>query len=55
MATVENHLIEQLPRNDRRRLLAVCEPVHLIVSEVLCEPGCPTVMSIFRPMVSFRW
>lgn len=42
MASVENHLIEQLPRNDRKHLLAACEPVHLGLSEVLCELGCPT-------------
>ena len=39
MAAVENHLIELLPRQDRRRLLAVCEPVELVFAEVLCEPG----------------
>ena len=39
MAAVENHLIELLPRTDRRRLLALCEPVELQLAEVLCEPG----------------
>jgi len=34
----ENHLIELLPRTDRARLLAICEPVQLVLSEVLCEP-----------------
>lgn len=42
MATVENHLIELLPRKDRLRLLAICEPVELVLAEVLCEPGKPT-------------
>jgi CRP-like cAMP-binding protein len=42
LATVENHLIERLPRKDRLRLLAICEPVQLLLSEVLCEPGEPT-------------
>lgn len=42
MATVENHLIELLPRKDRLRLLAICEPVNLQLAEVLCEPGKPT-------------
>ena len=42
MATVENHLIERLPRKDRLRLLAICEPVQLTLAEVLCEPGKPT-------------
>jgi CRP-like cAMP-binding protein len=42
MVIVENHLIELLPRQDRRRLLAVCERVELVLSEVLCEPAEPT-------------
>jgi len=35
----ENHLIAQLPRKERQRLLAVCEPVQLVLGEVLCEAG----------------
>lgn len=35
-------MIELLPRADRARLLSVCEPAHLVLSEVLCEPGRPT-------------
>ena len=42
-----NHLIERLPRADRKRLLAVCEPVELVLSEVLCEPGTPTRHAYF--------
>lgn len=42
MATPQNHLIEQLPRKDRERLRARCEPVQLVLAEVLCEPGTPT-------------
>lgn len=42
MATVENHLIELLPRRERARLLAVCEPFELVLAEVLCEPGQAT-------------
>ena len=38
----DNHLIELLPRTDRARLLAVCEPTQLLLSEVLCEPDRPT-------------
>ena len=38
----ENHLIELLPRADRARLLAVCEPIQLALSEILCEAGKPT-------------
>ena len=42
MAVVQNHLIEMLPRKDRLSLLAICEPVQLVLSEVLYEPGKPT-------------
>jgi len=42
MNILENHLIELLPVADRNRLLALCEPVELLLSEVLCEPGKPT-------------
>lgn len=42
MATIQNHLIELLPRKDRLSLLAVCEPVPLVLAEVLCEAGEPT-------------
>lgn len=42
MALAENHLIESLPRADRLRLRAVCEPVELVLSEVLCEQGQST-------------
>jgi CRP-like cAMP-binding protein len=36
---VQNRLIEMLPRAERARLLASCEPVELALSEVLCEAG----------------
>jgi CRP-like cAMP-binding protein len=39
MAAAENHLIELLPGKERRRLLTLCEPVELTLSEVLCESG----------------
>lgn len=39
MASVENHLIERLPRADRARLLALCEPVEFALAEVMFEPG----------------
>lgn len=42
MATAENHLIELLPRKDRERLLAQCEPVYLEATEVLYEREKPT-------------
>ena len=42
MLPVENHLIELLPRKDRLRLLKLCEPVELVLADVLSEPGKPT-------------
>jgi CRP-like cAMP-binding protein len=38
----ENQLLAALPRPVRNRLLARCEPVHLVLSQVLCEPGQAT-------------
>ena len=47
MAAIENHLIELLPRNDRRRLLDICEPIQLILAEVIHEPGAATLHAYF--------
>lgn len=47
MLHAENHLIEQLPRKDRQHLLALCEPVELVLSEVLCEAGQVTRHAYF--------
>ncbi len=52
MATVENQLIELLPRRDRARLLAVCEPFELLLAEVLCEPGQAT-SHVYFPLQGF--
>jgi CRP-like cAMP-binding protein len=52
LATIQNHLIELLPRKDRLRLLAICEPVRLDLAEVLCEPGKPT-RHVYFPTESF--
>ena len=52
LATVENHLIELLPRTDRRSLLALCEPIQLVLGEVLCEPGEPT-RHVYFPIDGF--
>ncbi len=35
----DNQLIAGLPRADRKHLLALCEPVHLVLAQVLGEPG----------------
>jgi CRP-like cAMP-binding protein len=47
MAGVQNHLIELLPRAGRRTLLALCEPVDLVLSERLCAPGEATHYAYF--------
>ena len=52
MATVENHLIERLSRKDRLRVLALCKPVQLELSEALCEPGEP-IRYVYFPIDSF--
>lgn len=52
VASVENHLIEMLPRKDRRRLLSLCEPVELGLSDVLSEAGKP-MRQVYFPTVAF--
>jgi CRP-like cAMP-binding protein len=47
MNTAQNHLIELVPRKERLRLLAICEPVQLVMGEVLNEPGQPTGHAYF--------
>jgi CRP-like cAMP-binding protein len=49
---VENHLIELMPKRDRQRLLAVCEPVELVLAEVLYVPGTPT-RHVYFPLDGF--
>ena len=47
-----NHLMELLPAKDRQRLLAVCQPVQLVLGDVLCEPGTPT-RHVYFPIDAF--
>ena len=42
MQRVENHLIELLPRSDRRNLMVACRPVTMIIGETLASPGTAT-------------
>jgi CRP-like cAMP-binding protein len=49
---VQNRLIELLPLPERMRLLALCEPVELRLSEVLCEPASPT-RHVYFPLDGF--
>ena len=52
MAAAENHLIELLSHKDRQRLRAHCEPVKLVLSEVLCKPNTPT-RHVYFPIEGF--
>jgi len=52
LATPENHLIDLLPRKDRLRLLGLCEPVHLVLGAVLCEPAKAT-RHVYFPIDGF--
>jgi len=52
VAQAENQLIEGLSRSDRKRVLALCEPVQLVLSEVLGEEGTPT-RSVLFPVNGF--
>ena len=52
MASTENHLIELLPRADRERLLSICEPVDLLLAEVLYEPRRP-IRHVYFPKNGF--
>ena len=48
----ENHLISSLPRAERRRLLAQCETVKLVLGEVLFEAGEP-IRHVYFPTDGF--
>jgi CRP-like cAMP-binding protein len=48
----ENDLIERLPRRARMRLLAVCQPVQLVLGEELCKRGEP-VRDVYFPTQGF--
>ncbi|MFM2348608.1 MAG: hypothetical protein RL654_3361 [Pseudomonadota bacterium] len=52
MTPARNHLIELLPGQDRRRLLARCESVPLVLAQVLCERDVP-LQHVHFPLDSF--
>jgi CRP-like cAMP-binding protein len=47
LAAAENHLIELLPRADRKRLLSSCEPVQLVLGDVVYESGAQARDALF--------
>ncbi|RPH38680.1 MAG: Crp/Fnr family transcriptional regulator [Burkholderiales bacterium] len=47
-----NRLLAALPRKDRQRVLAACEPVDLVFATILAEPG-ERVRHVFFPTGSF--
>jgi len=51
-APAANRLLASLPRPDRLRLLASCEPVELVFAEILAEPGEP-IRHAWFPTASF--
>jgi CRP-like cAMP-binding protein len=51
-APATNRLLEALPRKDRQRILAGCEPVELAIAEILAEPGDP-IRHVYFPTESF--
>ncbi len=52
MRKAENHLIESLPREDRRQLQLLCESVELKVGDTLYAPNRP-VRYVYFPIESF--
>lgn len=51
-AAVGNRLLASLPRKDRKRFLAGCEPVDLPIGAILAEPG-ERIRHVYFPTESF--
>ena len=52
MPPATNHLIDLIPRKERQSLLALCEPVHLVLEQILCEPATLT-RYVYFPLEGF--
>ena len=51
-AAVGNRLLASLPRKDRQRIVAGCEPVDLPIGAILAEPG-ERIRHVYFPTESF--
>lgn len=51
-AIKHNHLVNVLPVKDRKQLLKVCQPIELVLGEVISQPGTPTRFAYF-PLEGF--
>ena len=52
MSAITNHLIDIIPHDERKRLLNICEPVELQLSEVLADSATIT-RHVYFPTGSF--
>jgi len=51
-AYVANRLLSALPRKDLQRFLEGCEPVQLVLAEVLADPG-ERIQNVYFPMEGY--
>jgi CRP-like cAMP-binding protein len=51
-APATNRLLAALPRKDRQRFLAGCQPIDLVFADTLAEPGEP-IRHVYFPTASF--
>jgi hypothetical protein len=51
-APISNRLIASLPRSERERVLAHCEPIDLVFGTILCEPDRP-YRDVYFPLHGF--